>query len=92
MSLKGGSSMKKVTILLSLLLLVGIISFAYLKRPIIGDVNCNGKVTVTDLVILSRYLSELETLPCPRNADMNNDGVVDILDLVKLQRKLAGLE
>jgi hypothetical protein len=82
--------MKKFIITIILLLLVSVLGFAHYSRN--GDVNCNGRVTITDLVILSRYLAELDDLPCPRNADINRDGVIDILDLVKLQRKLAGLE
>ena len=84
--------MKKILITVSLLVLITILAFAHLTKPFLGDVNCNGKVTITDLVILSRHLAELEPLKCPGNADMNRDGVVDILDLVKLQRHLAGLE
>ncbi|KAF0226184.1 MAG: hypothetical protein FD179_1015 [Erysipelotrichaceae bacterium] len=82
--------MKKYITMIALLFLVCVLAFAHLNRS--GDVNCNGKVTITDLVILSRYLAELDDLPCPRNADMNKDGVIDQLDLTKLQRHLAGLE
>ena len=82
--------MKKYITMIGLLFLVCVLAFAHLNRS--GDVNCNGKVTTTDLVILSRYLAELDDLPCPRNADINQDGVIDILDMVKLQRMLAGLE
>lgn len=82
--------MKKIKVWVSLILLSIILTTAHFSRN--GDVNCNGRLTVTDLVIMSRYLAELDDLPCPRNADMNNDGLIDILDLVKLQRKLAGLE
>jgi hypothetical protein len=80
----------KIIKVIGLILLAFILTFAHFSRS--GDVNCNGRVTITDLVILSRYLAELDDLPCPRNADINRDGVIDILDLVKLQRKLAGLE
>ena len=82
--------MKKYITMIGLLFLVCLLAFAHLNRS--GDVNCNGKVTTTDLVILSRYLAEMDDLPCPRNADMNQDGLVDILDLVKLRMNLAGIE
>ena len=82
--------MKKYITMIGLLFLVCILAFAHLNRS--GDVNCNGRVSITDLVILSRYLAELDDLPCPRNADINQDGVIDILDMVRLQRMLAGLE
>ena len=82
--------MKKYITMIGLIMLVCLLTLAHYSRS--GDVNCNGKVTTTDLVILSRYLAEMDELPCPRNADMNQDGLIDILDLVQLRMKLAGLE
>ena len=82
--------MKKYITMIGLLFLICLLAFISIPKK--GDVNCNGKVTTTDLVILSRYLAEMDELPCPRNADMNQDGVIDILDMVRLQRMLAGLE
>ena len=76
--------------MIGLIMLVCLLTLAHYSRS--GDVNCNGRVSVTDLVILSRHLAELDDLPCRRNADINQDGVIDILDMVLLQRKLAGLE
>ena len=84
--------MKQLVYLSLILLIVCIMVCFELPRPIKGDVNCDRKVTVTDLVILSRHLAELDTMKCPGNADMNGDFKVDVLDLVKLQRILAGLE
>ena len=81
--------MKSIKVI-GLIMLICLLTFAHFSRN--GDVNCNGRVTITDLVILSRYLSELEEMPCPRNADMNQDGVIDILDMVRLQRMLADIE
>ena len=59
-----------------------------------GDVNGDGKVTTTDLVMLSRYLAELIELDefQLKYADMNEDGIIDVLDLALLRRKLAGGE
>jgi subtilisin family serine protease len=59
-----------------------------------GDINNDGRVTITDLVKLSRYLAGLESINSNYldNADVNNDGKVTITDLVKLSRYLAGLE
>ena len=82
--------MKKNITMIALLFLTCILAF--ISMPKKGDVNCNGRVSITDLVILSRYLAELDDLPCPRNADMNDDGLIDILDMVLLQRQLAGLD
>ena len=80
----------KIIKVIGLIMLICLLTFAHYSRS--GDVNCNGKVTITDLVILSRYLAEMDELHCPRNADINQDGLVDILDLVKLRMKLAGIE
>ena len=59
-----------------------------------GDINNDGKVTTTDLVILSRYLAEMVDLKERdlKYADINNDGVIDVLDLALLRLKLAGGE
>jgi beta-N-acetylglucosaminidase len=59
-----------------------------------GDVNDDLLVDILDLVILSRYLAELQTLDGKvlLAADVNGDGFVDILDLVKISRILAELE
>ena len=84
--------MKYIYILLIACLVIILGCVGYIRQPIKGDVNCDRRVTITDLVILSRYLAEMETMMCPGNADMNDDGLIDILDLVKLQRHLAGLE
>ena len=63
------------------------------KRQL-GDINNDGKVTTTDLVILSRYLAEMVELTeyDLKYADMNNDGVIDVLDLALLRLKLAWKE
>ena len=80
----------KISKVFGLIMLVCLLTLAHYSRS--GDVNCDKRVSVTDLVILSRYLAEMDTMMCPGNADMNDDFVIDILDMVKLQRKLAGLE
>jgi hypothetical protein len=84
--------MKYIYIMLIACLVIILGSIGYIKQPIKGDVNCDRKVTETDLVQLSRYLAEMDTMMCPGNADMNEDGLIDILDLVQLQRQLAGVE
>ena len=84
--------MKIIYVLLIACLVIILGCIGYIRQPIKGDVNCDKRVSITDLVILSRYLAELDDLPCRRNADINQDGVIDILDMVLLQRKLAGLE
>ena len=84
--------MKQIVYLALILLIVCIMVCFELPRPIKGDVNCDRRVTVTDLVILRHHLEKFEPMKCPGNADLNGDFKVDVLDLVKLQRILAGLE
>ena len=64
------------------------------QTVLLGDVNGDGAVTISDLVLLRRHLAGLETIQ-PQyliNADTNQDGSVTISDIVKLRRYLAGLE
>ncbi|PKM75914.1 MAG: hypothetical protein CVU90_15140 [Firmicutes bacterium HGW-Firmicutes-15] len=84
--------MKNIIILAFVLLLFCIIVCVDIPKPVKGDVNCDRRVTITDLVILHRHVELGDKMKCPGNADMNRDGVIDVLDLVKLQRHLAGLE
>ena len=84
--------MKYIYVLLIACLVIILGCIGTIQQPIKGDVNCDKRVSVTDLVILHRSLEGMETMMCPRNADMNQDGVIDILDMVQLQRMLAGLE
>jgi hypothetical protein len=59
-----------------------------------GDVNGDGKVTVTDLVMLHMTLSGIETFTefVNRNADMNSDGKISITDMVMLHLLISGIE
>lgn len=57
-----------------------------------GDVNGDGRVDVSDVVYLKRYLvawSGYEKLPDPTASDLNRDGRVDITDVVILKRHLV---
>jgi hypothetical protein len=59
-----------------------------------GDLNSNGSVTSTDLIILRRYLAGIDSLNDKglASADINNDGKLTSTDLIILRRRLAGLE
>lgn len=61
---------------------------------VLGDVNEDGNVTTTDLVILRRYLAGLVQISAQGklNADIDGNGNITTTDLVKLRRRLAGLE
>lgn len=59
-----------------------------------GDMNQDGRSSITDLVLLHRLILEID----PSNSaliiigDMNNDGRLSVTDLVILHRTLLGLE
>lgn len=59
-----------------------------------GDMNQDGRISITDLVILHRLLLEIEpsTPILVSLGDMNQDGRISITDLVILHRKLLGLD
>lgn len=60
-----------------------------------GDVNCDGKVTVGDVVLLGRFLSEDEAVTISiqglRNADCLYDGVQNAEDSVMILKYLAAM-
>lgn len=62
-----------------------------------GDVDCNGKVEINDIVLLSRYVAQDSTLPNPpsaqglKNADCKYDGTIDADDITAIARYLAHL-
>lgn len=62
-----------------------------------GDVNNDNKVSISDAVMMQRYLlsetdDEYNEIPyiCfnVKNADLNSDGVIDIFDLVSLRKQI----
>ena len=59
-----------------------------------GDLNNDGKVSTTDIVLMRRYIAGLENSneKAVLAADINGDGRVSTTDLVKIRRILAGLE
>jgi len=46
------------------------------------DVNGDGQVDISDLVLVGRHFGETIEEPVPHNPDVNGDGTVDINDLV----------
>jgi beta-N-acetylglucosaminidase len=64
------------------------------KMTMYGDVNNDGKLSTTDIVMLRRYLAGLGTLTDlgKLSGDYNKDGKISTTDIVRMQRKLAGLE
>ncbi len=60
------------------------------EHDILGDVNLDGKVNVKDIIMLQKYLLNVQSFHIENfiNADMNRDGDVDVVDLALLKRFL----
>ena len=60
-----------------------------------GDVNCDGKVTVSDAILLARVVAEDQTAEVSKegklNADMNQNGAPDSDDIVMVLKVVAGI-
>ncbi len=61
-----------------------------------GDFNCDGKITISDLVLMARYVAEDTEMEMPSdqgllNADCYNDSKVNGSDITMLARYLAHL-
>jgi hypothetical protein len=61
-----------------------------------GDINCDGKTTVSDAILLARILAEDTTVSVTeegmRNADMNGSGTPDSDDLTLILKQIAGIK
>lgn len=57
----------------------------------IGDVNLDGCISVSDLVLFQKYLLNSDTFTAEQyaNADMNRDSVVDVFDMVEMRKKIT---
>lgn len=72
-------------------------TFAYFTarlNPLPGDVNADAALTVSDAVLLNRYLTEdsggsITALTGQYNLDTNEDGYADLDDLLYILRQLA---
>lgn len=69
------------------------VTIADRSEPIIGDVDGDGNVTITDATLIQKYLVEIETLTeeQSKRADANADGRVDIKDATYIQLYCAGI-
>ena len=53
-----------------------------------GDCNNDGQITITDILILKKYILNTEVvIPNPQVADINSDGMVNVIDLILLKHK-----
>jgi hypothetical protein len=60
--------------------------------PVIGDVNGDGELKVSDLAMLKAFLAQvIPALPNPGNGDINGDGKLSVADAAMMQAILAGV-
>lgn len=64
--------------------------FSNLKIELCGDVNCDGKINMRDIVLLERYIAGDEELTEQGkiNADLNEDGEINKTDVDELNIKI----
>ena len=63
------------------------IKFTILSN-MIGDCNNDGLISITDILILKKYILNTEVvIPNPQVADINSDGMVNVIDLILLKHK-----
>lgn len=70
---------------------VGTISIVEPTRVNRGDVNGDGKISLSDAVMLKRYLVGVDVKIDTTNSDVNGDGKVSLADIVMLQKHLIGI-
>ena len=77
-----------------LVYLIALTDSAPTASEIKGDVDCNGTVNSSDIVLMKKYLLKLANLNSWQwnNADMNNSKSVNVLDFCILKRKLINSE
>ncbi len=60
---------------------------------IMGDVNGDGRVSITDATLLQKHLAKVDKIS-EKNiglADFNGDGKISVADVTAIQKKLAGI-
>ncbi|MGN0584458.1 MAG: dockerin type I domain-containing protein, partial [Ruminococcus sp.] len=60
--------------------------------PVYGDVNCDGRINIFDLVMFKQHVNGIVLLEgqALANADVNGDGVQDKADMILLQKFISG--
>jgi len=62
-----------------------------LKPTAIGDINCDGSIDISDVILGLRMTIGLDE-PNIDLADLNNDGFIDITDVILILRRAIGLD
>jgi hypothetical protein len=68
-------------------------TIAYEKtEPILGDVDQNGILDISDVTLIQKFIASVETLTDEQQtlADFDNDGDITIIDATTIQKQLAG--
>ena len=63
------------------------IALKRIRRTLLSDINSDGLVDITDLLLVSKHLGQ--TAPTHLNVDINADGIVTITDLVQVAQFLG---
>lgn len=66
----------------------GIFHHRKVTSDLMGDCNGDGTFSVTDIIMLQKYLLCAGDLTIPQNADMCADGTIDAFDLAVMKREL----
>jgi len=63
-----------------------------MPEPMLGDVNRNGSITITDALMISQYYIVLNPQPFNTDAaDVNNDSYINIIDALLISQYYVGL-
>ena len=57
------------------------------EEDILGDVNGDRKLDLSDIVMMQKWLIKTGDITVPENADMNSDGKVNVFDLLILKQQ-----
>lgn len=83
---------KKLAALLSLMCISGAIAVptANASEYVRGDANGDGVFTVSDIVMLQRFLHGGDAVTCWENVDLCKDNVLDVFDFCLMKMELIG--
>lgn len=62
-----------------------------LLKPVLGDTNVSGEITVEDATAVQRYLCRIDLNIEPTVSDVNFDNKIDIKDVTEIQKYSAGV-
>ena len=60
-----------------------------LTKTLLGDINCDGQLTITDAILLARVCAEDNTIQSFDPQDINGDGYITVTDVAEILKMLA---